>query len=192
MNQVLPPSTAQGNLLSLTGHELRTPLNGITGALDLLKGTPLTPEQAHYVELIHSCVGEITVLANRLKKASEQVDTGEKSLLPDLQELPILNPEQIEVLREEGLLERLTGLFKETAEKAIQDIKTAFQNDNAKALSSAAHLLKGSAANFGAERLVAICQTLELSAEEPKGAVAELLNALDEEYALAIKELDLV
>jgi len=189
MNQVFPPSTAQGNLLSLTGHELRTPLNGITGALDLLKDTPLTPEQEQYLNLIRSCVGEITVLANRLKKASEQAAT-EKSLLPDLQELPILNPEQIEELREEGLLERLIGLFKETADKAIQDIKTAFQNGDAKALSSAAHLLKGSAANFGAERLVAICQALELSAGETGAAMEELLNALEEEYVLAIKELD--
>ncbi len=192
MNQVFPPSTAQGNLLSLTGHELRTPLNGITGALDLLKDTQLTPEQEQYVELIRSCVGEITVLANRLRKASEQAELGEKSLLPDLQELPILNPEQIGVLREEGLLERLTGLFKETADKAIQDIKTAFQNRDAKALSSAAHLLKGSAANFGAERLVAICQALELSANETGAAMEELLNALEEEHVLTIKELDTV
>lgn len=198
MTSVLPISPfTEGisKLLSTTGHELRTPLNGIIGALELINDTPLTPEQAHYLDLIRACAGEIVGLADRLGKANDAIGRcpppGEASPIPDLSDLPILNPEQLDILRSEGLLERLTGLFRETAEKAIRDMEVAFGSENGRALSSGAHLLKGSAANFGAERLVAICQALEQSAtEQPQNILSQLMTALHEEYALAIQELD--
>ncbi|PTX93645.1 hypothetical protein DB345_18790 [Spartobacteria bacterium LR76] len=43
---------AKGRFLATMSHEVRTPMNGVIGFLDLLKTTPLTDEQADYVNLI--------------------------------------------------------------------------------------------------------------------------------------------
>ncbi|WP_160777521.1 PAS domain S-box protein [Stappia sediminis] len=40
---------AKANFLAMMSHEIRTPLNAVTGILDLLKESPLTPVQQQYV-----------------------------------------------------------------------------------------------------------------------------------------------
>ncbi len=41
---------AKGEFLANMSHELRTPMNGVLGMLQLLRSTPLTPEQTEYVD----------------------------------------------------------------------------------------------------------------------------------------------
>lgn len=44
---------AKSLFLATVSHEVRTPLAALVGATDLLMHTPLTPEPAHYAEIVH-------------------------------------------------------------------------------------------------------------------------------------------
>ena len=105
--------------------------------------------------------------------------------------LPVLNPEQMGMLREEGLLESLTVLFKEMAGTTIDAMAVALDSGDTRELSAKAHLFKGSAVNFGADRLVAVCQEIELSADRlDKASLEKLLDAVRAEYQLVSEALD--
>ena len=43
---------AKAIFLANISHEIRTPMNGIIGMIDILKRTPLTPDQIEYIEII--------------------------------------------------------------------------------------------------------------------------------------------
>ncbi len=63
-----------GNL----SHELRTPVNGIVGMTEVLRGTPLTPEQRGYTDTILGCAESLVALVDDLldfsRIDSERID----------------------------------------------------------------------------------------------------------------------
>ena len=78
---------AKEKMLAIMSHEMRTPLNGVLGTLDLLKSTPLDPDQRRYVEvmersgrLLLTHVNDVLDIsradAGRMSLASEMFDPG--------------------------------------------------------------------------------------------------------------------
>lgn len=57
---------AKDNFLASISHELRTPLNGVISVSELLAGTPLTPEQTEYIEVIQQSSDILYSLINQV------------------------------------------------------------------------------------------------------------------------------
>jgi CheY-like chemotaxis protein len=65
-----------------------------------------------------------------------------------------------------GLLSRLIRMYESNSLELLQAIKASFAAEDAVALSKAAHALKSSSGNVGAERLAALCKQIELAARD--------------------------
>jgi two-component system sensor histidine kinase/response regulator len=89
-----------------------------------------------------------------------------------------------------GLLARLIGMYESNSVELLGSIETSFAAKDAIALSKAAHALKSSSGNVGAERLAALCKEIELSARG--GELSEIESAIEMlmiEHGMALEKL---
>ncbi len=81
--QAVEANKAKSRFLATMSHELRTPLNGVIGVADLLRATPLTPEQEDHARTISVSANSLLALIDEVldiskieagKMTVEQVD----------------------------------------------------------------------------------------------------------------------
>ncbi|MEH6752523.1 MAG: histidine kinase dimerization/phospho-acceptor domain-containing protein, partial [Paracoccaceae bacterium] len=68
-------AVARSEFLSNMSHEIRTPLNGVMGFADMLKTTPLSDDQAAYVQRIASASRSLLGIVNDVLDFSK-IDAG--------------------------------------------------------------------------------------------------------------------
>ena len=74
-------SQAKSQFLANVSHEIRTPMTGITGAVDLLQKTDITPQQAEFLGMIKSCSEVLVTVINDVLDISK-IEAGELRLDP--------------------------------------------------------------------------------------------------------------
>jgi HPt (histidine-containing phosphotransfer) domain-containing protein len=111
-------------------------------------------------------------------------------------DIPSIDPDAIANLRElnpgDGgeFLREIVNIYVEDTPKRIVDLKTCLAMGDVKSFTRAAHTIKGSSANVGAQVLKGIGERMELmSRTEGLGAIAPLIEAAEAEFAKVSAEL---
>ncbi|PTN11078.1 Hpt domain-containing protein [Nitrosomonas aestuarii] len=124
------------------------------------------------------------------------MDTVNSCTASDRVNTPILNQEQLTVIRNldlscgDELVNKILQVFLETSVDLTRQIEDAINNEDAESLRHAAHTLKSSAANVGAESISVIAQKLELCGKSGEfGQVGQLLDNLQQRYQKVITEI---
>jgi CheY-like chemotaxis protein len=99
--------------------------------------------------------------------------------------VPAINVSALERLREmtqeggDGLFQEMILLFLRNAPAQLGALESKLMSHDMPAVRAAAHSLKGSAAEMGADRMVPLCQQIELAASEGSAApIPDLLARL--------------
>jgi HPt (histidine-containing phosphotransfer) domain-containing protein len=111
-------------------------------------------------------------------------------------DVPSIDPDAIANLRElnpgDGgeFLREIVNIYVEDTPKRILDLKTCLASGDVKSFTRAAHTIKGSSANVGAQVLKGIGERMEqLSRTEGLGAIAPLVAEAESEFAKVSVEL---
>lgn len=125
----------------------------------------------------------------RLLKAAKNDATAVRGMIDDLE---TIRADQLAILCREmgGKIDELIRLFALTTGETLVEIKAAMERRDFRQVSALAHRLKGSASNFGAARMMAICERLERSvADDASTEPATLVEKLTQEYRLVSRAL---
>jgi HPt (histidine-containing phosphotransfer) domain-containing protein len=113
--------------------------------------------------------------------------------MPDL---PIIDPEAIANLRDLNpgdngeFLREIVAIYIEDTPKRIADMRKSLAGGDVGSFTRAAHTIKGSSANVGAQLLKSVAERVErISRTEGLGAVAPMVADCEVEFARAADEL---
>jgi len=90
---------------------------------------------------------------------------------------------EMDIEGEESILGRLIDVFIENTPRVLEEARTALRSNMSPHLERAAHTLRGSCSNFGAERMRVVCEKLEKVAREGElERAGELIAQVEKEF----------
>jgi len=111
-------------------------------------------------------------------------------------DLPSIDPDAINSLRELNpgdkgeFLREIVSIYIEDTPKRLADLRSCLASGDAGGFTRAAHTIKGSSANVGAQVLKGIAERLEtLSRKEGLGGVSGLIDSCEAEFERVKAEL---
>jgi CheY-like chemotaxis protein len=100
----------------------------------------------------------------------------------------VLDADRLEMLRELGVLEATVRAFATEAGPSLENIRAA-SREGGNELAKAAHKLKGSAGNIGADHVARLCRELEESGRREVPAAPDLIAELEAALERALESL---
>lgn len=97
----------------------------------------------------------------------------------------VINPDRLQevAMGDDEFLRELIDLYLSDAPRQLEALGRAVSSEDRAAVSAAAHKLKGSCGNVGAEGLVALCQKLEASGKASRlQELPDLFQQLSREF----------
>lgn len=114
-----------------------------------------------------------------------------------LESCPLLDAEQMEILRESGgdmadeMIRELVELFQSEAEPRLAEVAQLADAMDREKFSRHMHALAGSSANLGGLRLSRLCRTLEAEAAQAEAAwLADAVGCVQNVYAETLRAFD--
>ncbi|RMZ87405.1 hypothetical protein DV736_g5366, partial [Chaetothyriales sp. CBS 134916] len=108
---------AKSIFLANVSHELRTPLNGVIGMSELLKGTPLSKDQAGYADSIRVCADTLLTVINDILDFSK-LEAGKMQMFT------------VPLNLKETITEVVRALAYTNQERGLQTIEDLMVDDN--------------------------------------------------------------
>ena len=106
-----------------------------------------------------------------------------------------LDPAVVDSLRqltppgEPDVLAEILTVFRTDVPVRIDQLKAAWREGNAAGVQRAAHSLKGSSGNVGADALYEVCREIDDRAKAGELRIEQLIGALDREYGRVEAEI---
>jgi TMAO reductase system sensor TorS len=75
-------SLAKSQFLATMSHEIRSPMSGVLGIVELMRDTPLAPEQQHMVEMVHDSASSLLAVLNDILDFSK-IEADAVTLAPE-------------------------------------------------------------------------------------------------------------
>jgi signal transduction histidine kinase len=132
-------SKAKSLFLASMSHEIRTPMNGIFGVLQVLRGTTLSEEQQHYIEILDSCSKNLLLLIDDLLDLS-RIESGK--LVLNIKPFEIFDwVTNIQNIAEPFFVNNKAAFITEVS----SDLPTYLEGDDARLLQIVTNLLSNAA-----------------------------------------------
>ena len=142
---------------------------------------------------LHLCVFAITAVLRliRLNAAPRHVAGFEGGDAPSINRRLLDDLRALELEGRRNVLARVIALYLDEAPRLLKDLRLAIERQDGPGVAQAAHALKSSSGNLGAERVVQLCRQLEgLGQADALASAGTLLKALQAEYAAAAGVLE--